>query len=246
MVTLNRPEKLNSIDLPTAAEIAAVLHKVAQASEVRAVVLTGAGRAFSAGGDMKTLDPGDSPVESKEIIYGYFGAMIRSLRSIRVPVIAAVNGPAVGAGCELALACDFRFASENARFGEVWIRLGLIPALGGTYLLPRLVGLEKALELILTGRFVDAEEAARIGLVSKVFPQDLLLPEAKAFAKKLAAGPSLALQAAKEAVYRGLNSSFAAELEILPYIQSLLRTTADHREGVRAFLEKREPCFLGK
>jgi enoyl-CoA hydratase/carnithine racemase len=161
------------------------------------------------------------------------------------PVVAAVNGAAVGAGCEIAVACDFRIASERGRFGEVWINLGCVPALGGMFLLPRIVGLAKATELVMTGAIIDAAEALRIGLVSKVvMPQDL--PRAASdLAHRLARGPARALAAAKAALNRGLDSTFLAELQATLEQQAACFATRDFAEGVEALAGKRPPRFTG-
>jgi len=185
------------------------------------------------------------PARVKEIVYGTFQRVPRLIRGMDKPVIAAVNGAAVGAGCEIAVACDFRIASEKARFGEVWINLGCVPALGGLYLLPRLVGLGRATELVLTGDIIDAREALRIGLVNRVvMPQDLL-PAAEELARRLARGPARAIAVAKAALNRGLDSHFQAELEATVHGQLLCFTTQDFAEGVRALVERRPPRFTG-
>jgi len=161
-------------------------------------------------------------------------------------VIAAVNGAAVGAGCEIAVAADFRIASEHARFGEVWIKLGCVPALGGMYLLPRIVGLAKATELILTGEIIDAREALRIGLVSRVVPHAELAEAARALALSLAEGPANAIALAKAALNRGLESTLSAELESTVEAQLQCFATKDFAEGVRALVERRPPKFTGQ
>jgi enoyl-CoA hydratase/carnithine racemase len=168
------------------------------------------------------------------------------MRSMEKPVIAAVNGAAVGAGCELAIAADFRIASSAARFGEVWIRLGCVPALGGMFLLPRLVGLGRATEMIMTGEIVDAEEARRIGLVSRVVAPDALRDAALDLARRLAAGPTRALAAVKAALNRGLSSNLWAELESTVPLQLSCFATRDFAEGVRALAERRPPRFTGE
>ncbi len=188
-LTLNRPEVLNALTVESTGELAEALEAAAADPAVRAVIVTGAGAAFSAGGDVKFLQeiPRMPPARIQEVVYGTFQRVTRALRGMAKPVIAAVNGAAVGAGCEITVAADFRIASEQARFGEVWIKLGCVPALGGTFLLPRIVGLAKATELILTGEIIDAREALRIGLVNRVVAPGELPGAARAIALAKAA-----------------------------------------------------------
>jgi 2-(1,2-epoxy-1,2-dihydrophenyl)acetyl-CoA isomerase len=247
VLTLNRPEALNALTTEDMRELGARLEAAAASAEVRAVVLAGAGGAFSAGGDTTLLLalPGMSDAGIREVVYDTFQRPIRTIRAMDKPVIAAVDGPAVGAGCELALAADVRLASDRARFGEVWIRLGCVPALGGMYLLPRIVGLGRATQMILTGEIVDAAEAYRIGLVSRVVPAAALLDTALEQARALAAGPTHALGAAKRAINRGLASNLWDELDATIADQIGCFHTADFAEGVRAFADKRPPRFTG-
>jgi enoyl-CoA hydratase/carnithine racemase len=247
-LTLNRPAALNALTLDAMACLADRLEAAAAAREVRAVIVTGAGQAFSAGGDMELLQalPEMSAEQAEEVVYGTFQRVPRIVRSMDKPVIAAVNGPAMGAGCEIAVACDFRVASEKARFGEVWIKLGCVPALGGLFLLPRLVGLAKATELVLTGEIIDAQEALRIGLVNKVVMPPDLLPAAEELARSLAQGPARAIAAAKAALNRGLDSNLWAELDATLQAQVACFGTRDFAEGVRALAEGRTPRFTGE
>jgi enoyl-CoA hydratase/carnithine racemase len=202
------------------------------------VVITGAGSAFSAGGNLAFLQelPAMPPARIREVVYGTFQRVPRAIRSMDKPV---------GAGCEITVACDFRIASSLARFGEVWINLGCVPALGGMFLLPRIVGLAKATELVMTGEIIDAAEALRIGLVNKVvMPRDL--PRAAfELAQRLARGPARALAAAKTALNRGLDSTFLAELEATLEQQATCFATRDFAEGVEALAAKRPPRFTG-
>jgi len=169
-----------------------------------------------------------------------------AIRQLEKPVIAAVNGAAAGGGCDIALACDIRMASDKTRFGEVFARIGLFPGTGGTYFLPRLVGIAKALELIWTGDTIDAYEAERLGLVSKVVAADQLMATTLALAERLSQGPPLAISLAKTAVYRGLDLDIHAAFEYAVTAESITLTSDDHREGVTAFREKRTPQFQGR
>lgn len=250
-LTLNRPELLNPMTRPIVAETIQALAEANADRSVRAVIITGAGRAFSAGGDVRQLVPSGDDANSptaydrrswlKEI-----QQMVLAIRACEKPVLATVNGVAAGGGCDIALACDLRFASEKARFGEVFAKIGLFPGTGGTYLLPRTVGIAKALELIWTGDLIDAAEAERIGLVSRVYPHDELLPQTMAFAQRLAEGPPLALSLAKAAVYRGLDLDLSAAFDYAATAEAITLTSADHREGVAALREKRTPKFEGR
>jgi enoyl-CoA hydratase/carnithine racemase len=186
-----------------------------------------------------------SPAEVKKVVYATFQRPIRAIRAMEKPVIAAVNGPAVGAGCELAVAADFRLAGARARFGEVWIRIGCVPALGGMFLLPRIVGLTRATEMILTGEIIDAAEAYRIGLVNRVLADEALAESALALAARLADGPTHALAAAKAAINRGLGGNLWTELETTVNAQLTCFATRDFAEGVRALAERRPPRFTG-
>lgn len=247
LLVLNRPASLNALTPEDMSDLGERLEAAADDAAVRAVVLTGAGAAFSAGGDQAFLCriptmPADAIAD---VVYRAFQRPIRAMRAMEKPVIAAVNGAAVGAGCELAVAADFRLASPRARFGEVWIKLGCIPALGGMYLLPRLVGLGRATEMVMTGEIINADEAHRIGLVNRVVPPEHLRDEALGFAARLAAGPTRALAAAKAALNRGLASDFWAELEATVPRQLACFATKDFAEGVRALVERRPPHFTG-
>ena len=248
-MTLNRPEKMNALSVGMRESMYRVIDDISQDKAVRVLIITGAGRAFCSGMDVQTLNDNanrprnaERPVETTSQSVSVHVLM----RKCEKPIIAAINGTAVGAGLDLALACDIRITSDKARFSEIYIRRGLLPAEGGIYLLPRLVGMDKACELIWTGDMIDAKEAERIGLVTRVVPHDELEITTRELAEKLAKAAPLAIQRAKRALYAGLEMDFEASMK---YIQSLMREiqqSADHKEGTRAFLEKREPVFRGE
>lgn len=253
-VTFNRPEKRNPMTSELMAESIDALADAGSRSDVRVVIITGAGdQAFCAGGDVRRLGSRggatpDSPPTAYERRFWLKQTqkMILAIREVEKPVLAAVNGVAAGGGCDIALACDIRIASDRSRFCEIFARIGLFPGTGGTYLLPRTVGVAKALELIWTGDMIDAVEAERIGLVSRVVPHGELMAETRAFAERLAEGPPLALALAKSAVYRGLDLDMAAAFDYAATAESITLTSQDHREGVQAFQEKRRPVFKGR
>lgn len=247
-INFNRDRRMNALTPEMVEEMVEALSGFGKDSQVRVVVFSGNGRAFSSGGDMEFLESlfDKEPFQIKKEVYATFGGAIKTLKLFPKPTIAAVNGPAMGAGCEITLACDFRIASEKAVFCESWIGLGVIPPLGGMFLLPRLVGLTKATEMILLGTRVDGTEAARIGLANKVVPHERLEEEAMGLAEKLAKGPRLAYEVAKEGLRRGMESTLAAEWEFNMYAQSMLLDSQDFAEAVQAFVEKREPVFQGR
>ncbi len=245
-ITLNRPEKLNAICPELVTDLLEAIDDIGKDEEVRAVLLTGAGRAFCAGGDVSSLlSSTDNPIELMESSRS--GARIISgMRSMPKPWIAAVNGPAIGAGCNLALGCDIIIAGENASFSQAFINLGLHPDTGGGYLLTKLVGTARACELIFTGKTIDASEAERIGLINQVVSVDQLEDTSKTMALRLAKGPSKAIGMAKASIYQGMTMSMGAVLEAEVRATSLSIATDDAREGIKAILEKRKPEFKGK
>lgn len=247
-ITLNRPEKRNAIGLEMAAEIAQAFQESSLDPLIKVVVITGAGKSFSSGGELSQLYPmvDLSPVEIKERIYSVFQGMVRAVDNCPKPVIAAVNGPAVGAGFDLCLNCDIRIASRDASFSEYFVRLGTIPGMGGMYNLPRLVGLAKAYELALTGDFITAEEAERIGLINKVVPAPELEAEVNKLARRLADGPTKAIEMIKLGIKKGLSMQFSGALELAALLQGAAFKTEDVREGIRAGMEKRQPRFQGR
>lgn len=246
-VTLDRPERRNAFDHGMIEGLSQVLRTVDEHPDVGCVVLTGAGTAFCAGADMGVVRTAlDSPAQAARIDLRDVHRVTLALWDLAKPVIAAVNGPAIAAGCDLALACDIRIAAVSARFGEVYARLGIIPGNGATYLLPRIVGLAKACELIFTNEVIDAQEALRIGLVTRVVGDAELLPAAYELAGKIACGPPLALREARRAMHRDLNRGIRPAFEEIRRIFEVLRQTEDHAEGVLALGERRQPRFRGR
>jgi 2-(1,2-epoxy-1,2-dihydrophenyl)acetyl-CoA isomerase len=243
-LTLDRPAALNALTVPVKVALREALESLAGDPSVRAVILTGAGRAFCAGQDLAEREQPDAAPLDVEVRERY-NPIIRALRSMGQPVIAAVNGIAAGAGASLALACDLRIAAEEARFVLAFGRIGLVPDSGATWFLPRLVGPAKAAELALLGDEVDAAEALRLGLVSQVVPGDQLMTEARAMADRLAEGAPLALALTKTALDRSLTIGLDEALEGEAKLQGIAGASADHVEGLAAFREKRPPRFSG-
>jgi 2-(1,2-epoxy-1,2-dihydrophenyl)acetyl-CoA isomerase len=244
-VTLNRPEARNAIDLVMRRELLAALDELEADPGTRVLILTGAGGHFSAGGDVKTMAARRQTAAEGRARVESLNRFVIRLFEYPKPTIAMVDGFAVGAGCNIALGCDLVIASDRARFGEVFARIGLVPDGGGTWLLPRLVGLAKAKELVFSADIIDAAEALRIGLVNRVVPAGELEPVTRSLATRIAAGPPNALSLAKALLNRSATVDLATALGFEAYAQAQTITTDDHAEGVRAFLEKRPPRFTG-
>jgi len=244
-VTIDRPKVLNALNMATMQELKQAFAAIKDDHEVRVVILTGAGeKSFVAGADIGELSQ-HSPVSAKE--YTHQGqAIIDAIENLGKPVIACVNGFALGGGCELAMACTMRIASENAKLGQPEVKLGLIPGYGGTQRLPRLVGKGIAMQLVLTGEMIGAQEAHRIGLVNEVVPASELIARAEAIAAKIAANAPLAIQYAMEAVNHGLDLPLADGLFLEATLFGVCCATEDKNEGTKAFLEKRPAQFKGK
>lgn len=243
-LTLDRPAALNALTVPVKVALREALESIAGDAAVRAVILTGAGRAFCAGQDLAERELPDAAPLDVEVRERY-NPIIRALRSMGQPVIAAVNGVAAGAGASLAFACDLRIAAEEARFMLAFGRIGLVPDSGATWFLPRLVGAAKAAELALVGEAIDAAEALRLGLVSKVVPGDQLMAETRALAGRLAEGAPLAQSLTKGALERSSTIDLDVALEDEARLQGIAGASADHAEGLAAFREKRSPRFTG-
>ena len=244
-VTVNRPKVLNALNMATMEELRRAFHAIKQDSEVRVVILTGAGeKAFIAGADIGELAKNDA-VAAKA--YTHQGQSVLNLmENCGKPVIACINGFALGGGCEIAMACTMRLASETAKFGQPEVKLGIIPGYGGTQRLPRLVGKGLAMQLVLAGEMITAQEAHRIGLVNEVLPAAELLPRAEAIAQKIIANAPLAVQWAMEAVHKGMEMPLAEGLFLEATLFGLCCATEDKKEGTTTFLEKRAAKFKGK
>ena len=245
-LTLNRPAVLNALNLALKSSLATQIAELGGRRDVRAIILTGNGRAFCSGGDIREMDAGRTPADTRERLLALHRNVFTPLAAMEKPVIAAVNGPAVGAGMSLALACDLVFAAESASFSAVFSRRGLVPDAGAAFRLVRFVGVAKAKELAFSGSSIGAAEALQIGLVQRVLPDATLLDEAQAFAATLAQGATVALGLSKRLLDLASNSSLEAmiEHEIGAVIQAV--GTADHAEALRAFAERRPPLFNGR
>jgi 2-(1,2-epoxy-1,2-dihydrophenyl)acetyl-CoA isomerase len=249
LLTLNRPEALNALDPALGQALEAAIRRAAEDPGVGAVVITGAGRAFCSGGDiafMKSVFDRGGSYEDFEPLVGGGPGVVRAIASCAKPVLAAVNGAAAGGGMSVALACDLRWASEKARFGQSFVRIGLHPDWGSIHALPRLVGPARALELMWTGELVDAAEALRIGIVTRVLPEADLLPKTLDLAARLADGPAVALAEIKRSVRASLGYTLDQALDRELAAQKRCWSTRDAREGITAFLEKREPRYEGR
>jgi len=242
VVTLNRPDVLNAFNAEMGGALADALRDADRDAAVRCVLLAAAGRGFCAGHDLREEQAGSLG----DVLRARYNRIVLLMRTMEKPVVAAVNGVAAGAGCNLALAADLRIASDRASFIEAFSRVGLVPDSGGTWLLPRLVGLARAFEMMLLAEPVDAATAERIGLVNRVVPHEELMPRARELAGRLADGPTRAYGLIKRAVEHNLSVGFRGALEYEAYLQDVAGRTADHREGVAAFLGKRAPVYRGE
>jgi len=250
-LTLNRPDMLNALGREGDGEaVAAACAEIEADDAIRCAILTGEGRAFSAGGDVKAMKQrggafGGKPQDVRQGYRKNIHRIVNSLYNLETPLIAAVNGPAIGLGCDVACMADIRIASDKAKFGVTFLKLGLIPGDGGAWLLPRTIGASRAAELLFTGDVIDAATAAEWGLVSKAVPHDTLMDETRALAERISGQPPQALRLAKTLMRRGATADYATIMELSAASQALMHFTDDHMEGVDAILEKRAPDFKG-
>jgi 2-(1,2-epoxy-1,2-dihydrophenyl)acetyl-CoA isomerase len=246
-LTLHRPEKLNAFTQEMIDAWAGALTECRDNDDIHVIVVTGAGRAFCAGGDLVEMRERieESPFQQKDFIWNHVHRVATTLELIDKPVIAAVNGTTNGAGMDMALMCDLRFAADSARFAEGYVKLGLVPGDGGAWFLPRLVGTAKALELLWTGDTLDAQQALEVGIVNKVFPDAELMDQTYAFAQRLANSPAMAVRAIKRLVYQGQRSDLRTHLDAASSLMGITGSSHDHREAIQALTEKRPPTFKG-
>jgi 2-(1,2-epoxy-1,2-dihydrophenyl)acetyl-CoA isomerase len=244
ILTLNRPEQLNAVSLPMAQSIEKAVAEVDRDDSLKVLIITGAGRAFCAGLDITTFK------EVDEMSLEELGDLIRTLSlplyKLSKPTIAAINGTAAGAGLSIVMQCDIRIASEKATFSPAYIRVGLVPDAGATYFLPRIVGTAKAIELMVTGDSFGAAEAQKMGLLNKVVPEKEVMKVARGLANRIASGPSIAIKLIKQAIHVGIHNNLEQQVEWESLAEYICLKTKDHKEGARAFLEKRQPQFKGK
>ena len=246
-ITLNRPDKLNAFTGPMIDAWAGALGEAQADDHVHVVIVTGAGRAFCAGGDVGRMGEGaPSPLEHKNQLWENIHRVPRQLEQMDKPVLAMVNGLAVGAGMGMCLMCDVRVASAEARFSTGYVKVGLVPGDGDTYFLPRLVGTAKALELLWTADFIDAQEALRLGIVNRVVPAAELHEVTHTLARQIADGPQVPIRMIKRLVYQSLRLDLRTHLDLVSSHMAIARETRDHAEGVAAFKEKRPPRFQGR
>lgn len=245
-IVLNRPERRNAFTPEMLRDCAKALEAASVDENVRVIVITGAGDAFCAGGDVGTMGTEVSAVSLKAVYWEVMHSVPKTLVRVDKPVIAMINGDAVGGGMDMALMCDIRIASEKARLSEGYVRLGLVPGNGGAYFLPRLVSIGKALELLLTGNFIEAREAERIGIVNRVVPHERLEEETYGLAKRIASLPPLVVRMTKRLTYQSLKTDMVTALDLASSHGVIAQASEDHREAVAAFREKRQGRYVGR
>ena len=246
-LTLNRPAKLNAFTRDMLKALVASIDECEERDDVRVVILTGTGRGFSTGGDIGGMgeEIDNRPHITKDSIYGGVQGFPKRLARFDKPIIAAVNGLAVGGGMDLALACDFRVAAQSARFAETYAKIGLAPGGGGAYFLPRLVGMGRALEMLWTAEFIDADTAKEVGLVNHVFPNETMMEETRKIAQRIASMPPLSIRLIKRAAYQSAGTDMETALDLISSHIAVARAGADHPEAIAAFKEKRPGNYVG-
>lgn len=248
VITLNRPERLNAFNVALHEALAAAIDEAASDEGCHALLITGAGKGFCSGQDLhdRLMTPGAVVAKAGEALLKHYNPLLKRLRDLPIPVVAAVNGVAAGAGCNFALAADIVLAGRSATFVEAFARIGLIPDVGGTFFLPRLVGFARARGMAMLAETITAEQAADWGLIWKVFDDDRLMSEAQAMCERLAKAPTYALGLTKRALDASVGNDLDAQLTLEHKLQVLAGSSPDYAEGVRAFIEKRKPNFTGK
>ena len=248
VMTLNRPEKLNAINDGIRNSLSSTFQEVEEDDDIRALIITGAGRGFCSGADVAiqaARASGQQIEAGRCALLGLVGDFILAFEKVDKPIIAAINGVAAGIGLTMTLCCDIRLASEDARFSAIWVKRGLIPDGGATFLLPMVVGMDKAMEMSFTGDIIDAREAERINLVTRVVPHEELMSQAKALAERIAAMPPLTIGIIKKIMWEEVRQKMRQALFFESYGQNFVRGTDDQKEAVKSFMEKREPVFKG-
>ncbi|MDQ7096514.1 enoyl-CoA hydratase-related protein [Desulfosporosinus sp. PR] len=245
IITLNRPEKKNAFNREMIEAWVKALQDAQADDQVHVIVVTGAGNAFCSGGDVDGMGENQSPLANKNKLWQTIHRVPLTLKTIDKPVIAAINGPAVGAGLDMALMCDIRTMVSASKVSEGYVRVGLVPGDGGAFFLPHIVGEAKALELLWTGKFITSAEALAIGLVNQVYAPEEFMSETMKLAAQIAAGPQTAIRMAKRAVRYARTMELEPALDLISSHYAIIKETADHKEGVKAFQEKRQPVFKG-
>ncbi|PWA07789.1 enoyl-CoA hydratase [Pueribacillus theae] len=246
IIILNRPEKKNAFNREMIEAWVKSLQEAQEDDNVHVVVVTGAGDAFCSGGDVGGMTPNQTPLDNKNKLWKNIHRVPLTLKTMDKPVIAAINGPAVGAGLDMALMADIRFMVDSTKVSEGYVKVGLVPGDGGAYFLPKIVGEAKAYELLWTGKFISADEALRLGLVNHVYPQEEFMEKTLEFAKQIAYGPQIAMRMMKRAVQQSRNMELEHALDLISSHYAIIKETEDHKEGVSAFLNKRKPNFKGR